>query len=78
MGEWISVNDKLPKEHQSVICTDGKDVAELIHMISRYSEQTEQDMRWRKKERHYFEDDSGNELNKPITHWMPLPKPPEI
>jgi hypothetical protein len=61
--EWISVKDRLPEKDIPVLCYDGTyiDVGEY----------------W------YDENDKPVFFNPPsppkdyITHWMPLPKPPE-
>lgn len=75
-GQWIKCSDRLPEENEYVIATDGENVGEMIFKICRYSEQTIEDMQWRKKQRSYFEDDEGRSFDNPIVYWMPLPKPP--
>ena len=77
MSEWINIKDKLPEKHQKVIIADvghGEiySVAGAIYINDGY----------------FSVDDSGLEaknfdggaciiLDMDITHWMPLPKPPE-
>lgn len=59
-GEWVSVEDRLP-EYQSVI---------LVYTISEYTQTA------------YLEASSrlwvgiGNYRQPKVTHWMPLPQPP--
>ena len=63
MNEWISVKDRLPKAHQAVLTfSDTSDV-----IIGR---------RFSGKKWHfpYFEQDHPILR---VTHWMPLPNPPE-
>jgi len=55
---WISVKERLPKEHQSVLASDGDEVGQYFFIKGS------------------FETDEGYYLN--ATHWMPLPKPPEV
>lgn len=74
MSEWISVKDKLPQKYDRVLVTDGKQVC--LHY---------------KQSGVNFADARGHDLycscdlnhdrcdfvEGQITHWMPLPKPPE-
>lgn len=57
---WISVNDKLPKPFQQVLCCRNINVVESCCFMP--------DGRWRI---------SGTYV-KCVTHWMPLPEPPEV
>lgn len=57
--DWISVEERLPENCQSVITWDGKTV----------------------KESHFSQWDNGVSWGShlwygPVSHWMPLPKPP--
>ncbi len=71
MSEWISVKDLKPPEEENVILYDGKVVFCGNLYICRENE-----------------DCYGNQAcdgccygwyeKKPITHWMPLPKAPEV
>ena len=62
--EWISVEDKLPENRKYVLFWDGKDV----YFGSRHY--TSDGFKW-----FGHNDESINEVF--ISHWMPLPKPPE-
>ena len=64
--EWISVNDSLPEKDVLILFYDGETI--------RFGEyvwygQYENDYRWYDELYHKYITD--------ITHWMPLPKPPE-
>lgn len=70
--EWIRVQDKLPEKYSRVLVTNGKEVC--IHY---------------KQSGVNFEDERGYDLycgshydncridEGEVTHWMPLPEPPE-
>ena len=60
-GEWISVDDRLPKLHEDVLVYANNEI--LIAYIGA-------DNDWL-----YYEDVSSNEF--PVEYWMPLPAPPE-
>jgi hypothetical protein len=60
--EWISVKDRLPeKENEEVICYDGK----IVFTGVEYSKKND------------FEWIECGYKPKNITHWMPLPNPPQ-
>lgn len=59
--KWISVKDKMPEEDQHVLITDGEDVVE--GWLDTCSD----------KDVWYYSDYYQKQ---DITHWMPLPKPP--
>lgn len=59
--EWISVNDELPKKNQKVLIWDATGQRIEFAILNEY---------WRF---YYFIHDCPVE----ITHWMPLPNPPE-
>lgn len=67
MNEWISVKDRLPEIHSpDVLAYDGKN-----QFISG---------RWGVGNTVYFQTNNCGCCNSgmgEITHWMPLPKPPE-
>lgn len=59
--EWINIEEELPEEGKMVLWTDGKEVT-----VSAYMGKSKYSLEW-----------SGLKCNTlPITHWMPLPKPP--
>ena len=68
--EWISVNDRLPDEPFSLVCWEKLKTGEQEMQIGNISEYTPKS---------FFEGVKGlNETEfKKITHWMPLPEPPE-
>ncbi len=63
VNRWIPVEDALPDDRKCVLVTDGEDI-EIT-----YFDGSDWEMR----------DQYGNhyELYGAITHWMPLPEPPE-
>ena len=69
MTEWISIEDRLPESGQDVL---------LVHMIS--DDASSVMSGWRDSN-HWFENCYyGKPANVPkedITHWMPLPEPPD-
>jgi hypothetical protein len=66
--EWISINDKLPKQFQEVLTCRGGFIGNLINVYT-YMGNNE------------WEDSYGywnSAEGEGITHWMPLPKLPNI
>ena len=75
--EWIAIKERLPENGQYVIASDGRFVGELQFEIVEYSEQTESDLRGKKKQKFVFLDQEGDQVDLKWTHWMPLPNPPK-
>lgn len=64
MNEWISVKDRLPEKSASVlICATG-------HRVTAYYDKVKEVFRLTEDENLYY-------LTEYVTHWMPLPEPPE-
>lgn len=69
MGEWISVEEKLPEDHETVLifCKNG------AMFIGYHFVDYENDVRWRINTAL----GSTKLLNKGrVSHWVPLPEPP--
>lgn len=64
--KWISVKDRLPKNFIAVLVWPR-----LNHEAHFWP------TAWRDKEKFYQHDNDYNEIEKEVSHWMPLPKPPE-
>lgn len=62
MGEWISVEDRLPEEYEDVLVTDGVEVALGFFVMDPEYPQ------W---------DYAGHCVRGLETHWQPLPEPPQ-
>lgn len=68
--EWIKVSEQLPKERfQSVLLFNG-DAPE-------YNQHIFQGV-WYAQTQNFVRDDKTYILRGTITHWMPLPQPPQI
>lgn len=63
-GEWISVYDKMPKQGERVLATDGGFVGEMY--INKRGQ-------WQR----YNVNDSSLMMALDILWWMPLPEPPD-
>lgn len=67
--EWISVDDRMPDEFNSVIICDSKaDCQDMRDPIIGHYEPDIDSGTW-------YRDWSSEVLN--VTHWMPLPEPPK-
>lgn len=68
MSEWIRVEDKMPEDGVGVLVTDGTDVSAGRR-------------RWGYWHPHEVDIDYGSgadiSFEDRVTHWMPLPAPPE-
>ena len=60
--QWIPVTERMPKEQENVLCTDGihVEVGELIEGSF------------------YDLDTYDSSIISGVTHWMPLPDPPKV
>jgi hypothetical protein len=65
MSEWVSVDDRLPDDIQNVLVTNGLEVTFGWWRPIRYE--------WCVS---IF--DGGDVVDDTVTHWMPLPQPPEV
>ena len=62
--EWINVKDRLPEDLEDILFFDGKDIFKG-HISKSYMD-----------EFHTWVSVSGNGIYD-VTHWMPLPEPPQ-
>lgn len=65
--EWISINDRLPEQHQEVITYRGGHIGRMINVYTYMGNDTWED--------HYGYWNSAE--GEGITHWTPLPKLPD-
>lgn len=70
MSEWISAEDRLPEA--GIVLVANSKIVRTGYYIHKYKYKTVSDF-----EGEWSWSDSGF-WNDPITHWMPLPEPPEI
>lgn len=63
-NEWVSVEDRLPASGQNVIATNGSDVGEAWYASLSRSWYRYNGLEW-------------NRICREVTHWIPLPEPPD-
>jgi hypothetical protein len=78
MSEWISVKDRLPNPNEKVIVynaeNDGTFFARrLVSRFEWWDSVTKEYINWRWLPYGYT-----NIMLDAVTHWMPLPEPPEV
>lgn len=66
--EWIGINDKLPKQFQEILTYHGRFIGNLTNVYTYMG-----DNKWKD---HYGYWNSAE--GEGITHWMPLPKLPNL
>lgn len=61
MSEWISVNDRLPEERLPVLISNGIDIGHAKRKVQ------------------FWIVIASNDVvhDEEVTHWMPLPEPPQ-
>lgn len=69
MGEWISVNDRLPEQYKYVLAVFSNEEM-VVACVFDYDEDV---AHWRAQIDMGWESD----MDFDPTHWMPLPEPPK-
>lgn len=67
MSQWIAVEERLPEQDQAVLVWDIDSSHSDFVDIGYYDPESAPETGWR----------SDEYMNKSVTHWMPLPLPPE-
>lgn len=62
MGEWIKCSERMPEELEDVLVTDGRVIEIMYRRFDTWYETSRE---------------AGGIYGK-VTHWMPLPEPPEV
>ncbi len=81
VDDWISVKDQLPPKDMdqetdwsiTVLITDGKNIGIGYYEFEYFADDPTAELQ--------YESDSWNDdthIIDDVTHWMPLPKPPEM
>jgi len=68
--EWISVEDKLPKDGQDIFTWDGAN-----RCIDKFTEGESHNFKIAEMVMSFGDGDTEESPDK-VTHWMPLPDPP--
>ena len=71
MSEWISVDDRLPKDGEEVICLFGDRTVTACYITPEYGEHEAHEEVWK-----IWNTTSGS-LVFGVEMWQPLPEPPE-
>lgn len=71
MGEWISVEDRLPGEKDYKSCRENLDGAVL------WFNGNEMGLGWFYRSTWQWADLYDEVIEPPVTHWMPMPEPPK-
>lgn len=64
MSEWISVKEKMPSDLEYCLITAVREVGEGYY--------------WAERGGWYLTRTPSQDLREHVTHWMPLPEPPEV
>lgn len=87
MSEWISVKDRVPKEDEVVFAAVKKKSSnseEYLYIPATYESGEHSEERligkgWYEQRYYgYYDDVYDREILDEVTHWMPLPNPPEV
>ena len=86
MGEWIPVKDRMPEEHDSVFAKYYGTPEWAVGMFKKVSDPVLAVIVYNNGEKKVHEmmtQDGGFSQNgiwnmREVTHWMPLPEPPEV
>lgn len=62
MGGWIKCSERMPEELEDVLVTDGRSVEVMYLRFSLW----------------YVTSPDSAICGDEVTHWMPLPEPPEV
>jgi hypothetical protein len=78
MSEWISVKDKLPKLDADNCCLDEEDYGRYSDPVLVFDEMCGRALvaGFDGREKKWIGDDG--DILYDVTHWMPLPEPPEV
>lgn len=72
-GEWISVNERLPKSQVMVLCYTPCDG----YIFVGYYQKVDPNPYWKSYWNIITAMRSTKKMTKKVTHWMPLPEPPK-
>lgn len=88
MAEWISVKDRLPKEHDSIFAkeygTDNwnsamyRQTSNIVAVCYQYDNGERVVEASRTTDGRWINERNNRMLCRTVTHWMPLPEPPEV
>ncbi len=74
MGNWISVNDRLPENDDRVLVWENKTYPRVLPPEYGYCNFAHYDGTWTDDDMK----DYNNNSDWTVTHWMPLPPPPTL
>ena len=81
MSEWISVKEKLPENNMTCLCClsiYGHSIIRILNYATSLCKVDEYDFYGMKQGGFYeYDTEWGYKFIDHVTHWLPLPEPPE-
>lgn len=73
MTKWISVKEQLPKYGEEILVSDGNQITLSFLSKVKHDDSSGTPSRFTN---HFIQVNTWVDLTNHVTHWMPLPEPP--